>query len=256
MSDNTALLAGIVAAAREAGEAILQVYETGFTVDVKSDYSPVTEADTAAEAIILRALARLTPDIPVVAEEQVAAHGTPTDVGDRFWLVDPLDGTREFLTHNDEFTVNIALVQDRRPVLGVVHTPAKHLTFTGGTGLGAMRSEDGAAAPITVRRPPAAGVTVIASRRHGSAMELEHFLEGRHVAERVNCGSSLKFCLVACGEADLYPRFGPTMEWDTAAGHAVLAAAGGRVTTPDGAELLYGKPDFRNPDFIAWGNLD
>jgi 3'(2'), 5'-bisphosphate nucleotidase len=256
MSDAAALLAEIDAVAREAGDAIMKIYDAGFTVDIKSDNSPVTEADTAAEAIILRALSRLTPDIPVVAEEQVAAHGAPTDVGDRFWLVDPLDGTREFLTHNDEFTVNIALIEAQQPVLGVVHTPAKQLTFTGGVGLGATRSEDGAPAPITIRRPPAKGLTVVASRRHGSAAELDHFLDGRTIAERVNCGSSLKFCLVACGEADLYPRFGPTMEWDTAAGHAVLAAAGGRVTTPDGADLLYHKPDFRNPNFIAWGNLD
>jgi len=256
MSDAATLLAAIEAASREAGAAIMKVYESGFTVDLKSDNSPVTEADTAAEAIILRALHALTPDIPVVAEEQVAAHGLPEETGDRFWLVDPLDGTREFLTHNDEFTVNIALVENRRPVLGVVHTPAKHLTFTGGIGLGATRNENGTAASIAIRRPPAAGLTVVASRRHGSAAELDRFLQGRAVAERVNCGSSLKFCLVASGEADLYPRFGPTMEWDTAAGHAVLAAAGGRVTTEDGAELLYHKPGFRNPNFIAWGNLD
>jgi 3'(2'), 5'-bisphosphate nucleotidase len=256
MSDGAALLRAIDVIAREAGRAILKVYESGFTVEVKSDNSPVTEADTAAEAIILRGLRRLTPDIPIVAEEEVAATGAPKDIGDRFWLVDPLDGTREFLTHNDEFTVNIALVEKKRPKLGVVHAPAKHLTFTGGIGLGATRSENGAARTITIRRPPARGLTVIASRRHGSAAELDHFLDGRPVAERINCGSSLKFCLVACGEADLYPRFGPTMEWDTAAGNAVLAAAGGRVTTADGAELLYRKPDFRNPNFIAWGNLD
>lgn len=256
MSDAATLLAGIESAARDAGVAIMKVYESGFTVDLKSDNSPVTEADTAAEAIILRALRRLTPDIPIVAEEQVAAHGTPTDTGDRFWLVDPLDGTREFLTHNDEFTVNIALVENRRPVLGVVHTPAKHLTYTGGIGLGATRSGNGVTASIAIRRPPAEGLTVVASRRHGSAAELDRFLAGRTVAERINCGSSLKFCLVASGEADIYPRFGPTMEWDTAAGHAVLAAAGGRITTEDGAELLYRKPDFLNPNFIAWGNLD
>jgi len=256
MSDAATLLREIESVAHVAGKAIMKVYKSGFTVDVKSDDTPVTEADTAAEAIILRALRRLTPDVPVVAEEEVAANGTPKNIGDRFWLVDPLDGTREFLTHNDEFTVNIALVENRRPVLGVVHAPAKHLTFTGGIGLGATRSENGAAAAITIRRPPAEGLTVIASRRHGSAVELDHFLEGRAVARRINCGSSLKFCLVANGEADIYPRFGPTMEWDTAAGHAVLAAAGGRVTTPDGAELQYRKPEFLNPNFIAWGNLD
>ena len=176
MSDAATLLARIETIAREAGNVIMKVYESGFTVELKSDNSPVTEADTAAEAVILRALSGLTPDIPAVAEEQVAAHGAPTDVGDRFWLIDPLDGTREFLTHNDEFTVNIALIEAQRPVLGVVHTPAKHLTFTGGIGLGATRSKSGEAARITIRRPPAKGLTVVASRRHGSAAELDHFL--------------------------------------------------------------------------------
>ena len=256
MNDAAKLLTEIEAIARDAGDAIMTVYRSGFTVDVKSDDTPVTEADTAAEEIILRALKQLTPDIPVVAEEEVAANGVPKNVGGRFWLVDPLDGTREFLMHNDEFTVNIALVRTQQPVLGVVHAPAKRLTFAGGTKIGATRNVNGEAMPIAIRRPPAAGLTVVASRRHGSAAQLKHFLEERSVAERINCGSSLKFCLVACGEADLYPRFGPTMEWDTAAGHAVLTAAGGRVTTPDGAALCYGKPGFRNPHFIAWGNLD
>jgi 3'(2'), 5'-bisphosphate nucleotidase len=190
----------------------------------------------------------------VIAEEQVATHGITIPAGSRFWLVDPLDGTREFLNRNGEFTVNIALIENSRPVLGVVHAPARNVTYTGATTSGATRQTgEGAPESITVRPIPAEGLTVIASRRHGSSAEVDRFLAGRPVAHRITCGSSLKFCLIAAGEADLYPRFGPTMEWDTAAGHAVLVAAGGRVTTPDGAELQYGKPEFRNPDFIAWG---
>jgi 3'(2'), 5'-bisphosphate nucleotidase len=255
MIDCAALLPEIDAAARRAGEAILAVYRTDFDVERKSDDSPVTQADLDAERIILDVLRRLTPDIPVVAEEEVSAGRTP-DVGDCFWLVDPLDGTREFLNRNGEFTVNIALVQDRRPILGVVHAPARGLTFTAFLPGHATRQEgDGPTKRIAVRTPPPEGLTVVASRRHGSVEEREHFLEGRTVANRIACGSSLKFCVVAAGEADVYPRFGRTMEWDTAAGHAVLAAAGGRLTTTDGREFLYRKPGFENPGFIAWGGL-
>jgi 3'(2'), 5'-bisphosphate nucleotidase len=255
MTGTAALLPEIVAAARRAGEAILAIYRTDFDVERKADDSPVTQADLDAERIILEVLRRLTPDIPVVAEEEVSAGRTP-DVGDRFWLVDPLDGTREFLSRNGEFTVNIALIENQRPVLGVVHAPDKHLTFTGCLPDGATRQDgDGPVRRITVRTPPAEGLTVVSSRRHGSAEEREHFLEGRKIASRITCGSSLKFCVVASGDADVYPRFGPTMEWDTAAGHAVLAAAGGCLTTPDGADFLYRKPDFLNSNFIAWGGL-
>jgi 3'(2'), 5'-bisphosphate nucleotidase len=255
MIDCAALLPEIDAAAHEAGEAILAVYRTDFDVERKSDDSPVTQADLDAEQIILAVLRQLTPDIPVVAEEEVSAGRMP-EVGDRFWLVDPLDGTREFLSRNGEFTVNIALVQDRRPILGVVHAPARGLTFTGFLPGHATRQEgDEPVKRIAVRTPPDEGLTVVASRRHGSVEEREHFLEGRTVASRIACGSSLKFCVVAAGEADVYPRFGRTMEWDTAAGHAVLAAAGGRLTTTDGKEFLYRKPGFENPGFIAWGGL-
>ena len=215
----------------------------------------MTQADLDAERIILEVLRQLTPDIPVVAEEEVSAGRVP-DVGERFWLVDPLDGTREFLNRNGEFTVNIALIENRVPVLGVVHAPDRKLTFTGRMPGEATRQEgDGPVRRIRVRTPPAEGLTVVASRRHGSATELDGFLQGRTVADRVSCGSSLKFCVVASGEADVYPRFGPTMEWDTAAGHAVLAAAGGCITMTDGADFLYRKPDFLNPYFIAWGGL-
>jgi len=255
MIDHAALLPALVAVSKRAGEIILAIYRTDFDVEQKADYSPVTQADIDAEAIILETLRRLTPHVPIVAEEEVSAGRIP-DVGDCFWLVDPLDGTREFLSRNGEFTVNIALIRDRQPVLGVVHAPERGVTYTGSQPGGATRQKgDGPVEPIRVRTPPAAGLTVVASRRHGSGSEIDRFLNGRKVADRVTFGSSLKFCVVASGEADIYPRFGPTMEWDTAAGHAVLAAAGGCLTNTDGSDFLYRKPDFRNPNFIAWGGM-
>ncbi len=255
MTDPAALLAEIEKAALQAGKVILEIYDTDFDVDQKADDSPVTEADVKAEAVILKALQALTPDIPIVAEEEAAAGKTPA-VEDAFWLVDPLDGTREFLNRNGEFTVNIALVRDGHPVLGVVHAPARDVTYAGVVGAGAtIRDGDGLPEPITVRMPPEKGLTIASSRRHGSDFELESFLADYTVADRIICGSSLKFCLVASGDADLYPRFGPTMEWDTAAGHAVLAASGGKLTTTDGDAFVYGKNGFRNPGFIAWGGL-
>lgn len=255
MTDPSRLLAAIEQAALHAGDVILEIYETDFDVDQKADDSPVTEADVKAEAVILKALRDLTPDIPIVAEEEAAAGKTPA-VDDAFWLVDPLDGTREFLNRNGEFTVNIALVRGGKPVLGVVHAPARDVTYSGIVGDRAtIRDGDGPPEAITVRTPSESGLIIASSRRHGSDSELERFLEDYTVADRIICGSSLKFCLVAAGDADLYPRFGPTMEWDTAAGHAVLAAAGGKLTTTDGDAFLYGKTDFRNPGFIAWGGL-
>ena len=172
----------------------------------------------------------------------------------RFWLVDPLDGTKEFLKRNGEFTVNIALIERGTPVLGVVLAPASGRLFAGAAGAGAfVEDESGRRMTIVCRRVPAAGLTVVSSRSHGDVEALNAYLAGRIVASHVTAGSSLKFCLVAGGEADLYPRFGRTMEWDTAAGHAILRAAGGRVTDLNGAELRYGKPDFANPHFVAMG---
>jgi 3'(2'), 5'-bisphosphate nucleotidase len=252
MNGLTALLPQITALALEAGEAIMAVYATDFGHELKADASPVTEADLAAEAIIAAGLAKISPLYPVVAEEAAAAGSTPDVGGGPFWLVDPLDGTREFLDRNGEFTVNIALIEDGRPVLGVVHAPALEKTYTGIPGVGAT----GAGNPVTVRPCPAAGVTIVNSRRHGDSGAIDTLLRGHPVAERKTAGSSLKFCLIAEGSADIYPRFGRTMEWDTAAGHAVLAAAGGRVTGAAGAELTYGKPDFENPPFVAWGGLE
>ena len=245
--------------ARRAGREIMAVYATDFAVRGKVDTSPVTEADERAEALIVPALRALAPDLPVVAEEAVAAGHVPV-VGERFWLVDPLDGTKEFVSRNGEFTVNIALVEHGVPVLGVVYAPALDRMFVGASGTGAADGvaqawveHAGARRAIACRAVPSEGLTVVASRSHGDAAALDAFLAGRRVAALASAGSSLKLCLVAAGEADLYPRLGRTMEWDIAAGHAVLAAAGGRVTRLDGAPLRYGKPGFENPHFVASG---
>jgi 3'(2'), 5'-bisphosphate nucleotidase len=253
MHDLDRLLPEIVALADRAGEVILEHYHGDVAVRAKADASPVTAADEAAEAVILARLAELSPEIPVVAEETVAAGHVPEIDDGPFWLVDPLDGTKEFLSRNGEFTVNVALVQAREPVLGVVLAPARSQAWWGARGQGAMaRDAQGRTRGIAVREPPASGLVAIASRSHRDA-ETQAFLARAGVAECISAGSSLKFCLVAEGKADLYPRFGRTMEWDTAAGHAVLSVAGGRVTTRDGAPFLYRKPGFENPSFIARG---
>ncbi len=236
-----------------AGARILEIYGRDFAVHEKADLSPVTEADQAAEQLILERLARLTPEIPIVAEESVAAGRVPDVSGGRFWLVDPLDGTKEFISRNGEFTVNVALIEETAPVAGVVYAPARAaLYYADGPGRAFRRSGKGAAEPISVREPPADGLDVVASRSHRDA-RTDEYLEAVRVRRLVPAGSSLKFCLLAAGEADLYPRLGPTMEWDTAAGHAVLAAAGGTVRTLEGGPFVYGKPDFRNPFFVARG---
>jgi 3'(2'), 5'-bisphosphate nucleotidase len=245
-------LDAVAAIALRAGELILDIYKTDFAVRGKSDASPVTEADERAERLIVPALQALAPEVPVVAEEAMAAGAAP-EVGDWFWLVDPLDGTKEFISRNGEFTVNIALVQRGAPVLGVVLAPALGRLFAGVVGQGAHVEQQGQRLAIQTRAVPTAGLTVMASRSHGDAAALETFLAGRKVAALAHAGSSLKLCLVAAGEADLYPRLGRTMEWDIAAGHAVLAAAGGRVTDLQGAPLRYGKPGFENPHFVAAG---
>ena len=258
MSD-AELLESITNIARRAGEVILQVYATDFAVRGKDDASPVTQADEQAEALILESLAALAPGIPVVAEESAAAGRVPdlASLGGRFWLVDPLDGTKEFIGRNGEFTVNIALVERGEPLLGVVLAPALGplgRLFGGCRGSGAFVEDAAGRRTIACRAVPDAGLTVVASRSHGDAAALDAFLAGRKVASLTNAGSSLKLCLVAAGEADLYPRLGRTMEWDIAAGHAVLAAAGGRVCRVDtGEPLRYGKPGFDNPHFVASG---
>lgn len=251
MNDDV-LLSLAAALAERAGAEIRRIRARGFAVRRKADDSTVTEADHASEAIILAGLRQALPGCPVIAEEEVAAGAAPSGA-DSFWLVDPLDGTREFAGGGDDFAVNIGLVRDGRPVLGVVGVPATDVLYGGIVGSGAWCRRNGQRRPIAARRPPPAGLTVVASRHHGDAVRLDAFLAGRTVAQVVNFGSSLKFCRLAEGEADLYPRFGRTMEWDTCSPQAVLEAAGGRVTTLDGRPLRYGKPGWDNPHFIAWG---
>ena len=241
-------------AARRAGDAIMEIYAGDFAIRRKDDASPVTLADERAEKLILAALAAATPEIPVIAEEQTAAQGLPSAAEDLFWLVDPLDGTKEFISRNGEFTVNIGLIRSGVPILGMVHVPALGVTYAGaGPGTARRWRGTGVAEKIAARRAPADGLVVVHSRSHENNEKFAAFLVGKRVAEKRVCGSSVKFCLLAAGEADLYPRFGPTMEWDTAAGHAVLLAAGGSMTTLDGAPFFYSKEGLRNPGFIATG---
>lgn len=253
MSD---LLQAVEAIARAAGRAIMEVYASDFAVLGKPDASPLTEADLRAEAIITPALQALLPGVPVVAEEAHARGGcdhTAGQGGAAFWLVDPLDGTREFVARNGEFTVNIALVRDGEPVLGVVYAPALGRLYAGERGQGAWLDEAGGRREIRSRRVPAAGLTVATSRVHGDRASVDALLHGHPVAQHLVAGSSLKFGLLASGLADVYPRYGRTMEWDTAAGQAVLVAAGGTVRDTAGQPLRYGKRGFENPHFIARG---
>ncbi len=264
MPESSTLLQSVIYTAQRAGGAIMAVFATDFAVRDKADTSPVTAADEAAEKIILADLALIAPDIPVVAEEAVAAGHVPAILGstkaDRFFLVDPLDGTKEFISRRDEFTVNIALVEAGTPVMGVVFAPARHELYWGDMRSGKAghidADPDGTMPSmgnvISARLPPGDGLTAVASRSHRTP-ETDAFLANFRVKEFRSIGSSLKFCLVAAGEADIYPRLGTTMEWDTAAGHAVLLAAGGSVTGLEGEPFKYGKPGFRNGNFVARG---
>jgi 3'(2'), 5'-bisphosphate nucleotidase len=241
--------------AERAGQATLDVRRRGFEVMAKNDTSPVTEADQIAESIITTVLDTLDPAVPIVAEERVATDGHVAFDGNSFWLVDALDGTKEFIKGGDDYTVNIALIWDGQPILGIVHAPARRETYLG-VAFGKQRRAEvwrnGAPTPISVR-PRGARVVITGSKSHEVPELMEPFLAKYNVAEKLVIGSSLKFCLVAEGKADLYPRFGPTCEWDIGAGHAVVRAAGGRVHTFDGVEMAYKKPDFRNGRFLAEG---
>jgi 3'(2'), 5'-bisphosphate nucleotidase len=256
--DAWALAFGAIAV--EAGAAVMGIYGHDAGIGSKTDGSPVTEADIAAERIILRRLRELAPGIPVVAEEEAAAGRMP-GAARRFILVDPLDGTREFLKRNGEFTVNIALIEDGSPVAGAVYAPALETLWIGGVTAGKVSITPGLplaaskeSETIRVRSAPLRLIAV-ASRSHADP-ETEALLDRLPLEDRIVAGSSLKFCRVAEGQADLYPRFSPTMEWDTAAGHAVLAAAGGTVVTPRGDPFLYDKVEFgrRNGPFVAVGD--
>jgi len=235
---------------KQAGETIMEIHARGVVAREKPDGSPVSEADEAAEAILLAALADLAPDIPVISEENAASHAVAAP--EQFFLVDPVDGTREFLRPdgNGAFTVNIGLVQNGAPVMGLVLAPALDRAFRGVVGIGAVEVAGGVSRALQVRPVPATGPVAVASRSHRDD-ETNAWLAANGITETRAAGSSVKFGLLAAGEADVYPRFGPTMEWDTAAGEAVLCAAGGKVLTPDGEPFVYGKPAYRNGAFIA-----
>jgi 3'(2'), 5'-bisphosphate nucleotidase len=249
-------------AAARAGAAIMRHYREGTEVEIKPDASPVTRADRDSEEIILAALARLAPEVPVVSEE---AHGDSRYLPQRFFLVDPLDGTKEFINKRSDFTVNIALIADGRPAFGLVYAPARALlavTVELGRAIETELPPNEAGAefdrlaqrPLRARPVPTSGLTAIVSHSHLDR-ETEAFLATLTIAERSGLGSAVKFLAIARGKADVYPRFGPTMEWDTAAGQAVLEAAGGHVVGTEGEPLRYGKTaqGLRNPSFIAWG---
>ena len=251
--DDMALLSLAAELAGRAAAVIMEIRARGFAVASKSDASPVTAADHAAEALIVAGLREATPEIPVVAEEEVAA-GRATAASNTFWLVDPLDGTREFAAGRDEFAVNVGLVRDGRPALGAVALPATGDVYLGIVGNGAWRQDAvGTRHPISVRTPPESGLDVMASRHYADDPRLAAYLKGRKVASLTNIGSAMKFCRLAEGKADLYPRLGRTMEWDTAAPQAVLEAAGGHVDTLEGTPLRYGKPGWENPPFLCVG---
>lgn len=264
MNDDLSTIARI---AHEAGRTVMEVYDGNFEAKEKADGSAVTEADDRAEALILERLTAAFPDIPVLAEE-AAARGEIPELGDRFFLVDPLDGTREFVNRTGEFTVNIALIEEGVPVMGAVYAPALSKMYAGSTQSGAWVQDitpetpwDTAAKPsrCQTRERAEGALTAVASRSHRSP-ETESFLKDIGATDFEPAGSSLKFCLVATGKADVYPRLGRTMEWDTGAGQAVLEAAGGRVHSlsesgAEGAPLRYNKAErgYDNPHFIAWG---
>lgn len=248
-ADYTRLLDELAVAAREAGAAILDVVRRGFDVEKKQDASPVTEADRAAELVILAALARSAPGVPVIAEEEVAAGRIPAH-DDTYFLVDPLDGTKEFIRGGDDYTVNIGLIERGKPRLGVVFAPATGRLHGGCVGEGAWLDEGQGLVPIATRRRGEL-TTAVASKSHLNQATIDYLEAAVGNCGYISIGSSLKFCIVAEGKADIYPRAAPTSEWDTAAGHAVLLAAGGLVDGPEGTPLDYGKRAFLNRAFVA-----
>lgn len=251
MSEYARLLDELALAAREAGEAILQVVRRGFDVEHKQDSSPVTEADRAAELVILAALAKAAPGVPVIAEEEVAAGRIPSH-GDTYFLVDPLDGTKEFVRGGDDYTVNIGLIVEGTPHVGAVFAPATGRLHGGVVGEGAWLDEGQGQQSIHTRER-GDQLVAVASKSHFNQPTADYLAQAAGECGYLAIGSSLKFCVVAEAQADIYPRLSPTSEWDTAAGHAVLLAAGGRVDGPDGNALAYGKRAFLNRGFVATG---
>ncbi len=247
----------IVALAEDAGHAILEVYSTDFEVQSKVDESPLTQADLASNHRIVAGLRHLTPDLPIISEESGLPDFEERRHWDRYWLIDPLDGTKEFVNRNGEFTVNIALIVNNRPVFGVVHVPVQNKTYVGCEGVGAeLRDADRPPRPIQVVAKSREPVRVVGSRSHRGA-SLDAYLAALGPHDMVPMGSSLKFCVVAEGDADLYPRLGPTSEWDTAAAQAVVEQAGGSVVTLDGKSMAYNaKADILNPHFFVIGASD
>ncbi|MGI9237495.1 MAG: 3'(2'),5'-bisphosphate nucleotidase CysQ [Woeseiaceae bacterium] len=255
--DLTSIIEPVVALAEDAGQAILEVYASDFEVQSKDDNSPLTQADLASNRSIVAGLEALTPELPIITEESGLPDFEERRGWRRYWLIDPLDGTKEFVNRNGEFTVNIALIDDHRPVLGVVHVPVHDKTYVGCEGVGA-RLRDGDQPAETIRVSPASGdpVRIVGSRSHRGA-SLDAYLAALGEYEMVPMGSSLKFCVIAEGGADLYPRLGPTSEWDTAAAQAVVEQAGGRVVTLDGKPMTYNaKSDILNPHFFVIGAND
>ena len=252
--DLKSLVDPIVALAEDAGRAILEVYSTDFDVQAKDDASPLTQADLASHRWIDAGLWAMTPDIPIITEESGLPAFEERRTWRRYWIVDPLDGTKEFVNRNDEFTVNIALIEDGRPVLGVVHVPVLGKTYVGCEGLGAQRREgDADPVPIEIAATGEHPVRIVGSRSH-RGKSLDAFLERVGDYDMIPMGSSLKFCVIAEGGADLYPRLGPTSEWDTAAAQAVVEQAGGSVVTLDGKPMKYNqKEDILNPHFCVIG---
>ena len=251
------LIEPVVAIAVDAGEAILEVYATEFDVQEKSDESPLTQADLASHRRIVAGLSELTPDIPIISEEDGLPEFDERRHWARYWLIDPLDGTKEFVNRNGEFTVNIALIDANRPVFGVVHVPVQDKTYIGCEGRGAeLRAAGVTSVPIRVAERSASPVRVVGSRSHRGA-SLDAYLEKLGETDMVPMGSSLKFCVVAEGRADIYPRLGPTSEWDTAAAQAVVEQAGGQVLQLDGKPLSYNeKSEILNPFFMVVGPAD
>ncbi|HVC38082.1 MAG TPA: 3'(2'),5'-bisphosphate nucleotidase CysQ [Gammaproteobacteria bacterium] len=253
--DDSRMLEPLLDIAQTASRRILEIYAADFTVATKSDQSPVTTADMAAHEIIVKGLQRLTPDLPVLSEESGQIPFSERRSWGSYWLVDPLDGTKEFISRNGDFTINIALIQNHAPVVGVVHIPVENLGYYGVVGAGAYRRKSNAIQEsIHVQPLKSNRARVVASRSHRGEL-LDGYLEKLGAHEIVSRGSALKFCLVAEGAADVYPRLGPTSEWDTAAGHAVLLAAGGQVINVDGSPLRYNaKESLLNPHFIAYAD--
>lgn len=246
------LLDKLLEIADTASQKVMEIYQTDFQVQTKDDNSPITEADLASHRVITEGLKKLTPNIPILSEESANAPWEERKHWTRFWLVDPIDGTKEFTNRTDEFTVNIALIENGEPVMGVVTAPALNEAYWGIKGQGAWKREaDGSERRLEVIEP-AGAIRAVASKSHMNE-DTRHFIKQLGEHELVQAGSSLKFCRIAEGEADIYPRLGPTCEWDTGAAHAVLVAAGGKVTQLDGTPLVYGKEDVLNPYFVASG---